>query len=101
LIKRAHDLGTCLVEFHSHLGHGPAAFSWSDVTGLADFVPHVRWRLKGRPYAAVVVTKNSFDALAWVTPSPDPDSLEGILVGHDLKRPTNRSLTSWRVRDGR
>jgi hypothetical protein len=65
LIKQAHDRGVCLVESHSHPGPYPAAFSYSDLTGLDEFVPHVRWRLRGRPYAALVFAQNGFDGLAW------------------------------------
>lgn len=65
LIKQAHDRGLCLVESHSHPGPYPAAFSWSDLTGLEEFVPHVRWRLRGRPYAALVFAQSGFDGLAW------------------------------------
>lgn len=66
IIKRAHDLDTCLMEFHSHPGPYPAAFSPSDMHGFGEFVPHVRWRLKGKQYAAVVIAPSGFDALAWV-----------------------------------
>ena len=55
VIKRAHDLGAALVEFHSHPFPFEACFSPSDLRGLREFVPHVMWRLKGRPYVAVVV----------------------------------------------
>jgi len=65
LIKQAHDRGVCLVESHSHPGPYPAAFSYSDLTGLDEFVPHVRWRLRGRPYAALVFAQSGFDGLAW------------------------------------
>lgn len=65
LIKEAHDRGACLVESHSHPGPYPAAFSYSDLTGLEEFVPHVRWRLRGRPYAALVFAQSGFDGLAW------------------------------------
>ncbi len=65
VIKRAHDLGCCLIEAHSHLSYSPAAFSPSDRYGFDDFVPHVLWRLKERPYAAIVMTTDSFDALVW------------------------------------
>lgn len=65
LIKQAHDRGLCLVESHSHPSPYPAAFSYSDLTGLNEFVPHVRWRLRGRPYAALVFSQNGFDGLAW------------------------------------
>lgn len=48
IIKRAHDLGASLIEFHSHTGPWPAQFSSSDWSGFEEVVPHVRWRLKGR-----------------------------------------------------
>ncbi len=65
LIKQAHDRSLCLVESHSHPGPYPATFSYSDLTGLDEFVPHVRWRLRGRPYAALVFAQSGFDGLAW------------------------------------
>ena len=63
LIKRAHALGASLAELHSHPGPWPAAFSLSDRMGLKETVPHMRWRLKRRPYLAVVVAPSGFDAL--------------------------------------
>lgn len=72
LIKRAHDRGVCLVESHSHPGPYPAAFSYSDLTGLDEFVPHVRWRLRGRPYAALVFAQSGFDGLAWTDAAGTP-----------------------------
>src|SRR5258705_270857 len=65
VIKRAHDLGAGLIECHSHPGQRGAFFSWSDLHGFDDFVPHVRWRLSGRPYAAVVFASDSIDVIAW------------------------------------
>lgn len=65
VIKKAHDLGCAIIEAHSHAGDSAAAFSPSDRYGFEEFVPHVLWRLKGRPYAAVVMTTQSADALAW------------------------------------
>lgn len=70
LIKQAFDLRACLVEFHSHRTGWPARFSSSDFSGFEEFVPHVRWRLTGRPYAAVVFHESSFDGLAWINDSP-------------------------------
>jgi len=67
---RAHQLGCCLIEWHSHCGSWPAEFSLSDRMGLKEFVPHVRWRLDSRPYAAIVVANGSFDALAWTDDGP-------------------------------
>lgn len=74
VLKRAFDLGASLVEFHSHRSSWPAAFSWSDFRGFEEFVPHVRWRLAGRPYGAVVFHESSVDGLAWINKMPEPIS---------------------------
>lgn len=87
-IKRAHDLGASIVEFHSHTGTWPAAFSPSDLAGFREFVPHVWWRLKSRPYAAVVVTKTGFDALAWIEGPDLPLRLTALESGGSILRPT-------------
>ncbi len=95
LIKRAHDLEASLVEIHSHLGDYPAAFSLSDRTGLKDTVPHMWWRLKGRPYIAIVVATSGFDALVWLENSKIPGALDGIRVADRTLKPTNHSLKGW------
>lgn len=91
VIKRAHDLDTSLAEFHSHLGTWPAQFSPSDQMGLNEFVPHVRWRLRGRPYLAVVATRADLDGLAWIDSSSRAVRLNGIRVGDRVLRPTGLS----------
>lgn len=96
VIKRAHQLGASLVEFHSHRGPWPAAFSPSDRWGLRETVPHMRWRLKRRPYLAVVVSPDSFDALVWThVQGLIPEPLAGVAVGSALMTPTNLSLGGW------
>jgi len=96
VIKRAHELEACLVEWHSHPYPYPAAFSPSDQAGLREFVPHVRWRLHGRPYAAVVVAPSgSFDALAWVGEDTEPLQLDALEVEGQLLRPTELTLKHW------
>ncbi len=92
VIKKAHDLQACLVEFHSHLGSYEASFSGSDVSGLKEFVPHVMWRLKGRPYAAVVVSESGFDALIWPTGANLPEPLSEIRAGKHTLQPTGATL---------
>ncbi len=92
-IKRAHDLGASLVEFHSHTGRLPAAFSASDLAGFREFVPHVWWRLKGRPYVAVVVARTGFDAFVWITGPGTPRLLSRVIVGDEVLTPTG--LSRW------
>jgi len=95
LIKRAHDLGASLVELHSHPDPYPAAFSLADRIGLQETVPHMWWRLKKRPYFAIVVADDGFDALVWLDNPKIPQGLGGILAGDRLLRPTNNSLEGW------
>lgn len=95
LIKRAHGLNSSLVEIHSHPGPWPAAFSLSDRNGLRETVPHMRWRLKKRPYMAIVVAPSGYDALVWNGDVKIPEALAGIEVGGHLMRPTNASLEGW------
>ncbi|MGH7412196.1 MAG: hypothetical protein ACREJ6_14215 [Candidatus Methylomirabilis sp.] len=99
VIKRAHDLGVSIAEFHSHRYPGRAAFSLSDRVGLAEFVPHALWRLRGRPYIAVVVARTSFDGLVWVSDARTPRPLDGIIVGDRILRPTGLTLRRWRLAD--
>jgi proteasome lid subunit RPN8/RPN11 len=93
VIKRAHDLQCSLVEFHSHPGPWPAQFSASDFHGFDEFVPHVLWRLKGRPYVAVVVAPSGLDALAWITSSRKILGVSAVMLDNDERVvPTGLSL---------
>lgn len=95
LIKRAHDTGTSLLEMHSHLGPWPAGFSYSDRLGLKETVPHMWWRLKKRPYLAIVVAASGFDALVWLDNPKLPRQLDALLAGDRILKPTNVSLGGW------
>lgn len=100
LIKRAHELGSSLVELHSHPGPLPAAFSLTDKIGLKETVSHIRWRLRersgrARPYLAIVVAPSGFDALVWPHDVNIPEPLFGIDVNGMLMTPTNASLEGW------
>jgi hypothetical protein len=79
VIKWAWDHDACLIEAHSH---GkilmPARFSQFDITQLAEWVPHVRWRLGGRPYAALVTASREIDGLAWINGATE--AIESIFV---------------------
>ena len=91
LIRRAHQLGGCLVEMHSHLGYWAAAFSEADLAGLAETVPHMLWRLQNRPYMAIVVARHGFDALVWDRPD-SPMPLDQLVTGSRVLLPTNLTL---------
>lgn len=96
IIKRAHDLDACLLELHSHPGPNPAAFSLSDLSGFQEFVPHVRWRLRGKPYAAIVVAPSGFDALAWIEEHLTPVQLHAIETETETFEATELTLKHYR-----
>lgn len=99
IIKRAWDTGTSPVEFHSHPGDCRGAkFSPSDMYGFSEYVPHCRWRLRGRPYLAVVVTPVGMDALAWTGADGKPAGLDAIrLAGRAPIVPTNQTIKSLKA----
>ena len=73
-------------------------FSASDMYGFSDYVPHCRWRLRGRPYLAVVVSPRSVDALAWIGVGGEPIGLDAINVaGGETIGPTNQTITSLKM----
>lgn len=96
VIKRAHDLSASLIEFHSHPLQPHAEFSPSDRTGFQEFVPHVKWRLKGRPYAAFVFTPTTFDALAWVSDVAAPIAFDAIAADGHRHPSTKMTFSNWR-----
>ena len=81
IIRWAGKAGLSLVEVHSHIDWPVAAFSASDVHGFRDWVPHIWWRLAGRPYAAMVMCDGTFDALAWITGPGEPEQVKYIRLG--------------------
>lgn len=93
VIKRAHDIGGTLVEFHSHPGSHPAQFSVSDWAGFKEWVPHILWRLPGRPYMAVVVSDQDFDGIWWMHTVDKPSGNLKIEAGSDILQPTGLSLS--------
>jgi len=101
IIKMAWDRRAALVEFHSHPDpRYRAQFSPFDLRGFEEFVPHVRWRLKGQPYAALVWAPDGFDGLVWRDQVPEAQELDAIMVGSQLHRPTGLTITELRRRDG-
>jgi len=83
-------------ECHAHPGWRPAVFSIYDFEGFSEFVPHVRWRLQDRPYAAIVVAGTTFDALAWIEPgNPTPVAVDAVTSASEILYPTRQSLVRW------
>jgi hypothetical protein len=81
-----------LVECHRHLHGDPACMSWTDVIGLADWVPHVRWRIGGRPYAALVIADTTLDGLAWTGTDARAERVDIVILGSESTATTGRSI---------
>jgi hypothetical protein len=100
IIKWAWDMGASLVEAHSHRV-GDAAFSWSDLMGLQEWVPHLWWRLRGRPYGAIVLDGETVDALAWIEGANTPEQVAEVeIAGRASIRATERTLAQSAMRRG-
>ena len=98
VIRWAHERSATLIEAHAHRSRWPAKFSPSDLFGLGEWVPHVRWRLPNRPYAALVFSDDSFDALAWTGDERTPQPLAGLRVGGRLLVPTGLTYAAFKTR---
>jgi hypothetical protein len=96
IIKWAWDHDGCLIEAHSHGQHGSATFSASDLHGFEEWVPHVRWRLKQRPYAAIVTAGDHFDALAWIHSPGAHEQIETLEVAGGEPYFATRTTLAWR-----
>ena len=92
VIKTAHDYNAALIEFHSHTGAHPAQFSYSDLAGFSEWVPHVMWRLPNRPYIAVVITNQDYDSLFWAKRNSTPCDQIEIDLGTTIIKPTQLTL---------
>lgn len=95
VIARAHKTGLGAVEAHSHWWPGPSTrFSRYDLHGLAEFAPHMLWRLPGRPYIALVMGEDSFDGLWWSSRTSF-GTLAAVVVGGVTLNPTGLSLDHY------
>lgn len=94
VIKDAHARECCLVEAHSHPFPTPACFSETDILGLLDWVPHVRWRLGGRPYVCLVMAPGSFDGIVFFA-GEAPAVLDNLIVSGIHMRPTGATIHDW------
>jgi len=95
LIKKAHDMQASLVEVHCHPGQHKVAFSIADWMGFKDFVPHIRWRLANRPYAALVFGHESVDGCAWVSNQKEPVGINQIHTEKSSHATTGISINAF------
>jgi hypothetical protein len=92
VIRMAHQHGYAVVEAHAHGWPGPSTrFSRTDLDGLQQLGPHMTWRLPGRPYTALVLGPDSFDALQW-HPDGRVSTIEALVADGQDMVPTGISV---------
>jgi hypothetical protein len=92
-IKWAWNSDVCHVEVHSHGKCGPAKFSASALWSFGEWAPHVWWRLRGRPCAALVTAGETFDAVAWIDGPNAVEQIESLNIeGGDTLLMAGRTL---------
>lgn len=92
VIKEAATSNSSLCEVHSHpFNKTGTEFSPSDKSGFSEFVPHVWWRLRSKPYFAIVSGQRDCDALAWVKDPVHPTAISEVHFGRKILKPTGIS----------
>ncbi len=92
VLGRAAALDATLVEAHSHPGAHSACFSPTDLDGFEEWVPHIRWRLGGAPYVALVFAGEDLDALTWSGGDGKARALGLLEVGGRAVKPSNLTI---------
>lgn len=99
LVAWAWERDLSLVEAHTHVDGDPACLSPTDIRGLGEWVPHLRWRLRGRPYAALVFAQATIDAVGWNGVSHTPEGVGALEIdGQPPRVMTGLSLPYMRER---
>ncbi len=81
IMKMARGRGAALVESHAHPGWGrQIRFSPSDLANLPDFATYVKWKLDGKPFAALVWSEQSVDGLAWYGDFSLPAPVDQVII---------------------
>lgn len=66
IMKLARDKSLAAIDCHSHPhSREDVWFSPSDIAGIKEFAQYARWKLNGRPFAAMVWGEQSVDAVVW------------------------------------
>jgi len=93
LMKHARDGNFAVIDCHSHPGSGgDVRFSPSDERGMQEFAIYAKWKLDGKPYAAMVWGESSADAFMWVEDFSQAHQVDEVnIIGSPMKLLTPRS----------
>jgi hypothetical protein len=94
VLQWATQNAAALIEVHSHGVTRPTSttFSPTDLTGLQEIVPQLLWRLRGLPYAALVLGSDDLDALAWSRRSEALVVPDFVIMGERRMAPTGVAI---------
>lgn len=66
IMRLAREKDLCAIDCHSHPhANDDVWFSPSDIAGIAEFAQCAKWKLDGKPFAAMVWAEESVDAVLW------------------------------------
>jgi hypothetical protein len=83
IMKLARDKNLAAIDCHSHPQAGQDVwFSPSDVAGIMEFAQYARWKLDGKPFAAMVWGEASVDAVVWHGSFSQAERVDEIHVGN-------------------
>jgi len=93
ILKMARDRNAAIIDCHSHPhSQEEVWFSPSDLAGITEFGQYVKWKLKGRPFAALVFAEASIDGVVWHGEFAGAEPLSALSIeGQARLRPTG----SW------
>ena len=81
IMQKARAKRLCAIDCHSHPHAGADVwFSPSDIKGITEFADYAKWKLDGRPFAALVWGEESVDAVVWSGDFSEPIAATTILI---------------------
>ena len=102
IMKLARDKNLAAIDCHSHPHAGDDVwFSPSDVAGITDFAQYAKWKLVGKPFAAMVWGEGSVDAVIWqgdFTSAERVDSVQIVGGAGGILRPKDSWFTAARAK---
>lgn len=81
VMKLARRRGLAVIDCHSHPGSSSDVwFSPSDRSGISDFAVYAKWKLDGKPYAAMVWGEESVDGVVWHGDFVEPQQVDEVRI---------------------
>ncbi len=81
IMKLARDKNLAAIDCHSHpRAEDDVWFSPSDIFGITEFAEYAKWKLIGKPFAALVWGEQSVDGVLWTADSSAPVRLDEVNI---------------------